>query len=237
VNCRIWTGFCHEPRGKKIPLASFAQYKKSTGPSYHQPGKPGTVIHVTAATDAGVPINEVESKIRSLITQEIPAEDDVIIEYAGDYQEFLDYISDFALILLVAVFLVFGIMASQFESFMDPFIILFTIPLSVIGIVAIYALTGEIFNILTLVGLLVLVGVIVNNGIVLVDYTNLLRKRGLNIHDACVEAAGNRLRPILMTTLTTVLGLIPMAFFPGEGSEWWPPSENRTRRPFPLVLL
>ncbi len=211
--------FVMNPAGKKIPLASFAEYKKSTGPITIRRENQERVLHVTAATDAGVPINEVESKIRSLITQEIPAEDDVIIEYAGDYQEFLDYISDFALILLVAVFLVFGIMASQFESFMDPFIILFTIPLSVIGIVAIYALTGEIFNILTLVGLLVLVGIIVNNGIVLVDYTNLLRKRGLSIHEACVEAAGNRLRPILMTTLTTVLGLIPMAFFPGEGSE------------------
>jgi HAE1 family hydrophobic/amphiphilic exporter-1 len=99
------------------------------------------------------------------------------------------------------------------------FIIIFTIPLSVIGIVAIYLMTGDTFNILTAVGLLVLVGVIVNNGIVLVDYTNTLRKRGLSLHDACVEAAGNRLRPILMTTLTTILGLVPMAFFPGEGSE------------------
>jgi len=131
----------------------------------------------------------------------------------------MEYVGKFALIMLVAVFLVFGVMASQFESFRDPFIIIFTIPLSVIGIVVIYGLTGEVFNILTAVGLLVLVGVIVNNGIVLVDYTNLLRKRGLSLHDACVEAAGNRLRPILMTTLTTVLGLVPMAFFPGEGSE------------------
>jgi HAE1 family hydrophobic/amphiphilic exporter-1 len=110
-------------------------------------------------------------------------------------------------------------MASLFESFRDPFIIIFTIPLSVIGIVAIYLLTGTIFNVMTAVGLLVLVGVIVNNGIVLVDYTNLLRKRGYSLHDACVEAAGNRLRPILMTTLTTILGLVPMAFWPGEGSE------------------
>ena len=125
----------------------------------------------------------------------------------------------FILIMAVAVFLVFGVMASIFESFKDPFIILFTIPLSVIGIVAIYLVTNSVFTILTAVGLLVLVGVIVNNGIVLVDYTNLLRKRGLSLHDACVEAAGNRLRPILMTTLTTVLGLLPMAFFPGEGSE------------------
>jgi HAE1 family hydrophobic/amphiphilic exporter-1 len=174
---------------------------------------------VTAGTNLGVALNKVESKIRDLIAQQIPAEDDVVIEYAGDYQQLMDYVGKFALIMLVAVFLVFGVMASQFESFRDPFIIIFTIPLSVIGIVAIYVMTGDVFNILTAVGLLVLVGVIVNNGIVLVDYTNLLRKRGLSLHDACVEAAGNRLRPILMTTLTTVLGLVPMAFFPGEGSE------------------
>jgi HAE1 family hydrophobic/amphiphilic exporter-1 len=125
---------------------------------------------------------------------------------------------NFMLILIVAIGLVFGVMASLFESFRDPFIIIFTIPLSLIGIVAIYFITNEPFNVLTVVGLLVLVGVIVNNGIVLVDYTNLLRKRGLPLVEACVEAAGNRLRPILMTTLTTILGLVPMAFFPGEGS-------------------
>jgi HAE1 family hydrophobic/amphiphilic exporter-1 len=143
----------------------------------------------------------------------------VIIEYAGDNSEMMEMMRNFALILVVAAALVFGVMASLFESFRDPFIVIFTIPLSVIGIVAIYLITGDTFNILTAVGLLVLVGVIVNNGIVLVDYTNLLRKRGYNLHDACVEAAGNRLRPILMTTLTTILGLLPMAFFPGEGSE------------------
>jgi len=125
----------------------------------------------------------------------------------------------FVLICIVAIFLVFGVMASLFESFRDPFIIIFTIPLSLIGIVAIYLITRTIFNVLTAVGLLVLIGVIVNNGIVLVDYTNLLRKRGYSLNDACIEAAGNRLRPILMTTLTTILGLLPMAFFPGEGSE------------------
>ncbi|HQL34147.1 MAG TPA: efflux RND transporter permease subunit, partial [Treponemataceae bacterium] len=78
---------------------------------------------------------------------------------------------------------------------------------------------GQKLNVMTAVGVLILVGVIVNNGIVLVDYTNLLRKRGYKLADACAEAARSRLRPILMTTLTTVLGLVPMAFFPGEGSE------------------
>jgi HAE1 family hydrophobic/amphiphilic exporter-1 len=177
------------------------------------------VIHVTAGAVPGAKLNQLEDKVRTLITAEIPAEDDLIIEFAGDNAEMMKMMRRFVLILVVAAVLVFGVMASLFESFRDPFIIIFTIPLSVIGIVAIYLITGDTFNILTAVGLLVLVGVIVNNGIVLVDYTNLLRKRGLSLHDACVEAAGNRLRPILMTTLTTILGLVPMAFSPGEGSE------------------
>ena len=89
----------------------------------------------------------------------------------------------------------------------------------IVGIVFVYALTGLTLNVMTAVGVLILVGIIVNNGIVLVDYTNLLRKRGLPLIEACAEAGRSRLRPILMTTLTTVLGIVPMAFFPGEGSE------------------
>jgi HAE1 family hydrophobic/amphiphilic exporter-1 len=205
--------------GGRVPLSNFASYKEGTGPLTISRENQSRVIHVTAGAPPGTKLNLLDEKIRSLITQEIPAEDDVVIEIAGDNSEMVELMIKFVLIIAVAVALVFGIMASLFESFRDPFIVLFTIPLSVIGIVAIYLITGDTFNILTAVGLLVLVGVIVNNGIVLVDYTNTLRKRGLSLHDACVEAAGNRLRPILMTTLTTILGLLPMAFFPGEGSE------------------
>jgi HAE1 family hydrophobic/amphiphilic exporter-1 len=203
----------------RVPLSSFASYKEGTGPLTINRENQSRVIHVTAGAQPGTTINVLEEEVRNLITREIPAEDDVLIEYAGDNAEMMKMMGRFILIMVVALFLVFGVMASLFESFRDPFIIIFTIPLSVIGIVAIYLITGTTFNILTAVGLLVLMGVIVNNGIVLVDYTNLLRKRGFSLHDACVEAAGNRLRPILMTTLTTILGLVPMAFFPGEGSE------------------
>jgi HAE1 family hydrophobic/amphiphilic exporter-1 len=205
--------------GGRVPLSNFASYKEGTGPMTIRRENQSRVIHVTAGVPPGTKLNLLDEKIRSLITQEIPAEDDVVIEIAGDNSEMVEMMMKFALIIAVAIALVFGIMASLFESFRDPFIVLFTIPLSVIGIVAIYLITGDAFNILTAVGLLVLAGVIVNNGIVLVDYTNTLRKRGFSLHDACVEAAGNRLRPILMTTLTTILGLVPMAFFPGEGSE------------------
>jgi HAE1 family hydrophobic/amphiphilic exporter-1 len=205
--------------GGRVPLSNFASYKEGTGPMTISRENQSRVIHVTAGVPPGTKLNVLDEKIRSLITREIPAEDDVVIEIAGDNSEMVELMIKFVLIISVAAALVFGIMASLFESFRDPFIVLFTIPLSVIGIVAIYLITGDTFNILTAVGLLVLVGVIVNNGIVLVDYTNTLRKRGFSLHDACVEAAGNRLRPILMTTLTTILGLVPMAFFPGEGSE------------------
>ncbi|MDR0597720.1 MAG: efflux RND transporter permease subunit, partial [Treponema sp.] len=204
--------------GGRVALSNFASYREGTGPMAISRENQSRVIHVTAGSVPGVRLNTLDEKVRSLVQSSVPADEDVIIEYGGGNSEMVRLMTRFLLIMVVAVFLVFGVMASLFESFRDPFIVLFTIPLSLIGVVAIYFITGEVFNILTAVGLLVLVGVIVNNGIVLVDYTNLLRKRGLSLHDACVEAAGNRLRPILMTTLTTVLGLVPMAFVPGEGS-------------------
>ena len=203
----------------RVPLSNFASYEEGTGPLTIRRENQSRVIRVTAGAKPGTKMNALQNQVVSLITSEIPVEDDVIIEYGGDNAQMVKMFTRFILICVVAIFLVFGIMASLFESFKDPFIIILTIPLSVVGIVAIYFITGDTFNVLTAVGLLVLIGVITNNGIVLVDYTNLLRKRGLPLREACVEAARNRLRPILMTTVSTVLGLVPMAFFPGEGSE------------------
>jgi HAE1 family hydrophobic/amphiphilic exporter-1 len=203
----------------RVPLSSFVSYLEGTGPLTINRENQSRIIHVKADARPGVKTNMLQDLVENIIRSEIPIEDDVIIEYGGANAEMVKIFGRFILICIVAVFLVFGIMASLFESFRDPFIIIFTIPLSLIGIVAIYLITNTIFNVLTAVGLLVLLGVIVNNGIVLVDYTNLLRKRGYSLNEACVEAAGSRLRPILMTTVTTILGLIPMAFFPGEGSE------------------
>ena len=211
--------FANSQVAGRVPLSSFVHYEEGTGPRTIRREDQSRIIRVTAGSKPGARVNTLQARVEALMLAEIPIEDDVIIEYGGANAEMIKMIRRFVLICIVAMFLVFGVMASLFESFKDPFIIIFTIPLSMIGIVAIYLITGDIFNILTAVGLLVLIGVIVNNGIVLVDYTNLLRKRGYSLHDACVEAAGNRLRPILMTTLTTILGLVPMAFAPGEGSE------------------
>jgi HAE1 family hydrophobic/amphiphilic exporter-1 len=109
-------------------------------------------------------------------------------------------------------------MAGQYESFKDPFINLFTIPLMLIGVVAIYLVAGQTLSMFSLVGIVMLVGIVVNNGIILVDYTNLLVGRGVPVERACIEGGESRLRRVLMTTLSTILGLIPMAVFPGNSS-------------------
>jgi HAE1 family hydrophobic/amphiphilic exporter-1 len=211
--------FINSQMAGRVPLSSFIQYKEGTGPLSISRENQSRIIHVTASAKPKVKLNVLHDEVEKLMRSEIPVEDDVLIEYGGGNAEMVKMFTNFVLIMVLAVFLVFGIMASLFESFKKPFIIILTIPLTVIGIVAIYLITNTIFNVMTAVGLLVLIGVITNNGIVLVDYTDLLRKRGIPLHEACVEAAGNRLRPILMTTLTTVVGLIPLAFFSGEGSE------------------
>jgi HAE1 family hydrophobic/amphiphilic exporter-1 len=211
--------FINSQMAGRVPLSSFVQYEEGTGPLSIRRENQGRIIHVTAGAKPGVQLNVLHSRVENLIRAEIPVEDDVAIEFGGGNAEMVKMFGNFVLIMVIAVFLSFGIMASLFESFRNPFIIIFTIPLSVVGIVAIYLITGTIFNVMTAVGLLVLIGVITNNGIVLVDYINLLRNRGRSLHEACVEAAGNRLRPILMNTLTTVVCLVPMGFFGGEGSE------------------
>ncbi|MCL2008662.1 MAG: efflux RND transporter permease subunit [Treponema sp.] len=211
--------FINSQMAGRVPLSSFVHYNEGTGPITINRENQSRVIRISAGAAPGTRMNTLQARVESLISSEIPMEDGIIIDYGGDNAEMIRIFTRFILIIIVAAFMVFGVMASLFESFRDPFIIIFTLPLAMIGVVAIYFITGEPFNVLSAVGLLVLVGVIVNNGIILVDYTNLLRKRGWGLHEACVEAARTRLRPILMTTLTTIIGLVPMAFFPGEGFE------------------
>ncbi len=112
-------------------------------------------------------------------------------------------------------------MASQFESFMSPFVIMFSVPFALVGVLLGLRVTGTALGVMAMIGIIILIGVVVKNGIVLIDYTILCRERGMNIRDASTTAAKSRLRPILMTTLTTVLGMLPMAVGTGEGSEMW----------------
>ncbi|MCR5217973.1 efflux RND transporter permease subunit [Treponema sp.] len=205
-------------QGQRIPLSSFAHYEQNESPVTIKRENQSRKITISATPVMGLSLDVVQSNISKLINDNIPKDDSVLISFSGAFEDTIEAVTAFGVIMLMAAILVFVVMASQFESLVDPFIVILTIPLSFIGVIAIYALTGTQLNVITIMGVLVLIGTIVNNGIVLVDYTNLLRKRGYELMDACVEAAKNRLRPILMSTLTTVISLMPMAFFPGEGS-------------------
>ena len=114
-------------------------------------------------------------------------------------------------------------MASQFESLTYPFIIMFSIPFAISGVVLALGLTGSTFNMMSFVGLIMLVGIVVKNGIVLVDYINLNRERGMGVIRSVVNGGKSRLRPVLMTTLTTILGMLPLAISSAQGSEMWKP--------------
>ena len=143
----------------------------------------------------------------------------VSLSLAGQNQELSTSYRSLLMALALAVFLVYLVMASQFESFIHPFVIMFTVPLGLVGVILALALTGTTLSVVVLLGLIILSGIVVNNAILLVDYTNRLRRAGRGKRAALVQAGKVRLRPILMTTLTTVLGLIPMALGWGEGAE------------------
>ncbi|NLJ47792.1 MAG: efflux RND transporter permease subunit [Treponema sp.] len=202
----------------RVPVANFASLEKSLGPVSIARENQSRVIHVTADIASDERPDRVEGKIRQAVAESLILPEGVTLSYEGSWKSISETGGTFILILTMALLLVFGVMAGQYESFKDPFINLFTIPLLVIGVVAVYVISGQALSTFTAIGVVMLVGIVVNNGIVLVDYTNLLVRRGVPVRRACVEAGESRLRPVLMTTLTTILGLIPMAFFPGENS-------------------
>ena len=139
----------------------------------------------------------------------------------GTAENLMDSLKYLVIALLISIFLVFAVMASQFESYREPFIVLFTVPLAVIGVVAIFLITGRTIDVAGIIGVIMLTGIVVNNGIVLVDAANQNRERGMDKITAIVSAGRTRLRPVMMTALTTILSMIPLALELGEGSETW----------------
>jgi HAE1 family hydrophobic/amphiphilic exporter-1 len=211
--------FVASSSGTLYSLSNFASLEKGTGPVSISRENQSRIIHVTAnLSSENLRADEVENKVREVLDATFIAPEGVTISYEGQWGEITDTTQTYTLIFTLAVLLVFGVMAGQYESFKDPFINLCTIPLVVIGVVLIYLITGQPLSMFTLVGVVMLAGIVVNNGIVLVDYTNLLVGRGIPVRQAVLDAGVSRLRPVLMTTLTTILGLIPMSFFPGESS-------------------
>jgi len=150
----------------------------------------------------------------------IPLPESFSIIYGGEWEEQQKASRDFLISILMALVLTYMVMAAQFERFMDPLVVMLSVPLAAVGVVPTMLLTDTTINIQSLMGMIMLVGIVVNNAIVLVDYVNLLRREeGMAIREALKAAGRLRLRPILMTTLTTVLGLLPLSFALGAGGE------------------
>ena len=178
------------------------------------------LITVSGIVSDGYALSDVVAMTQKSISEvDIPSE--IMVEIGGSFEDQQETFGDLILLLVMIIILVYIVMASQFESFMSPFVIMFSIPFAFVGVLLGLTVSGTPLGVMGLIGVLILMGVVVKNGIVLIDYTILQQERGKSVNEACVIAANSRLRPILMTTLTTVLGMLPMAMGKGEGSEMW----------------
>lgn len=196
----------------RVSVANFAQVVKGTGPVSINREDQTRIIHVTADIVSDTRADVIENNIRSAIAETMVVPESVSISYEGSWQNIQEDGAVYMQIILLAIILVFGVMAGTYESFKAPLINLLTIPMFMIGVVAIYMVMGQPLSMMSMIGIIMLVGIVVNNGIILVDYTTLLRERGMELQKACLEAGVSRLRPVLMTTLTTILGMLPMSF-------------------------
>ena len=177
-------------------------------------------VKISGAIGHGYAMSDIiGGTVAELNKMDIPA--GITWELGGSYEDQQDTFKDMIMLLVLMVILVFVIMASQFESLTYPFVIMFSLPFALVGVIFGLWITNTAMGVMGLLGLLMLVGIVVNNGIVLVDYTRLLIGRNMPILEAAVAAGRSRMRPILMTTLTTVLGMVPMAVGQGVGSEMW----------------
>ncbi len=205
-------------RGRPVVLRNVLVSEPRTGPVRLERKDQERTVFVSA-NFTGRDMGSVVGDVREAIGR-IPVPKDFSVIIGGDYEEQQKAFRELLLGLILALVLVYMVMAGQFESLRDPFVVLFSVPMAVIGVVLAMILTGIPFSLNAYIGCIMLGGIIVNNAILLVDYTNLLRRRDkLPLHDAITLAGSRRLRPILMTTLTTVLGLLPLAFGAGEGGE------------------
>ncbi len=205
--------------GKQIRLSNVAQIMEEYGPVDIERKNQERVIEVSAnlsGRDLGSAVKEAKEKLAGIA---IPK--DFFVEFGGEREEQEKAFGLLTIALLLGMLLVYMVMASQFESFRDPFIILFSIPFGMVGAILVHLIFRQTFNVDSFIGLIMIVGIVVNNAIVLISYINILRARGLGVREAVTEGGRSRLRPVLMTTLTTVFGLLPLTLSKGEGSEEW----------------
>lgn len=206
------------PNGERsIPLSAIAEVKVTNGPGEIRRIAQQRVAIISANLNYG-DLGEAATDVQSII-DETTMPTGIFARVAGQNEEMSNSFQSLLFALGLAIFLVYLVMASQFESLLHPFIILFTIPLALVGAVLALYITGTTISVVVFIGLILLAGIVVNNAIVLIDLINQLRERGMDKYEAIMEGGKSRLRPILMTTLTTTLGLLPLAIGFGDGAE------------------
>ncbi len=207
--------------GNLVKLGSIAKIERRLGP-IEIARKERMRVFTVEASVLDRPLSEVEKEIRDRLSSiELPS--GVTIFFRGEAKQMRETFSDLLKVLVLGIILVYMVMASQFEAFLDPFVIMFSVPFAFTGVALGLYTFKQPLSTHAFLGIIMLVGIVVNNAIVLVDYINLMRARGYKLFDAVLESGVRRLRPVLMTTLTTVGGMIPMLISRGEGAEIWKP--------------
>ena len=207
--------------GQQIPLIAVADIQEQEGPVQIERLTQQRYVKVTTNLN-GISLGDGAKKAEQIIA-DLDTPQGVTVSLGGQVEDQGDTFSSLTVIFVIGLLLVFMVMAAQFESLVDPFIILFAIPFTLVGVILAFLITGTTLSVVTFIGLIMLVGIVVNNGIVLVDYSNMLVRRGYSIRDAVMESGRSRLRPVLMTSMTTILGMLPMALSRGMGKELYAP--------------
>jgi HAE1 family hydrophobic/amphiphilic exporter-1 len=206
---------------KQVKLANIAKISEKLGPLEIKRKNRERVVEVECnnyGRSSGKIVEDIKKELAKIT---LPA--DISINIGGEAEEQKKAFKDLFMLLLLGTSLVYMVMAAQFESLRDPFIIMFAIPFTFIGVILGFLFTGQTLNIISYLGIIMLMGIVVNNAIVLISYIAILRARGYSLFDAVTQGGKDRLRPVLMTTITTLVGLLPLAISNGEGSESWKP--------------
>lgn len=209
--------------GQKVRLTELGEIKEYFSPPNIERKSKQRLLKVSITPAAGVPMGEIALQAQQIIDNLKDVPSDVSLYVGGNYEDQQESFSSLIMLLLLSLMLVYIVMAAQFESFKMPFIIMMAIPFAFTGVVLALLMTNTPLSIVAALGAVMLVGIVTKNGIVLIDFINLMRERGVPLYEAIARSCHSRLRPVLMTSLTTILGMVPMALSTGEGSETWRP--------------
>jgi HAE1 family hydrophobic/amphiphilic exporter-1 len=209
------------PKGFLVNLTDVAKIKIGKGPVKIEREDQERVVTISADTTSS-DLRAIQNKIKRILDT-VPLPEGYYFRYGGSLEDMQELMTSMFFTIGLIILLVYMVMASQFESLTHPFSIMFAVPMSIVGVALALFLTGTTLSVMSFIGIMILIGLVVNNGIVLIDYVNQLRAKGLEKTDAIIQGGIVRIRPILMTTLTTILALLPMALNKGEGAELFSP--------------